>query len=152
MAHDLVVGVDSSDTSRHAVEYACSLVTGGSFERPLLVHVIPWSPYSFTTPEENEQRSVRKKMEIEAARSQVLDPLTRFAAECGVEVETFLQHGDRVDTLLRIAEENQTRHIVVGRTGDSGLRERLFGTLPSALVRLAPVPVTVVPGPGNAPA
>lgn len=145
MTHDLVVGVDTSEASRRAVEYACTLVAGGSFTRPLLVHVIPWSPYSFTTPEDNERRPVRKQVEIDAARSQVIEPLSRAAAGLGVEVESRIQHGDRVDVLLRIAEENETRHIVIGRTGDTGLRERLFGTLPAQLVRLATVPVTVIP-------
>lgn len=166
MAHDIVVGVDTSEASRRAVGYACDLASvprpddsptttsrhappgeGDSDPdaRVLLCHVVPWSPFSFTTNEENEARPARREAELAAAREQVLDPLAKVAAERGVHASTMARHGDPVDVLGDVARASGAALVVVGRTGDSGLRNRLFGTYAAQLAQQCPVPVTVVP-------
>ena len=144
MANELVVGVDTSESSRRAVTYACAAASR-SGSTLVLVHVIPWSPFSFTTPDENEHRHQRKEAEIEAVNSQIMEPLSALARECGVDAATRVEHGDPPETLIEIAEHEQATLIIVGRTGDSGLRGRLFGTLAGHLVQQSPIPVTVVP-------
>ena len=133
MTYDVVVGVDTSDASRRAVDFACRLHSTGVIDGVLLVHVVPWSPFSFATPEEK------------AAEEQVLAPRRRFAAENGVEADIAVRHGDPVEVLEDLAGEVSARLLVVGRTGDTGLRQRIFGGLPSHLVQSAEVPVVVVP-------
>ena len=145
MSYDIVVGVDTSPASRRAVEFACRLHAGGMANAVLLVHVVPWSPFSFATPEDNERRHVEREKEIEAATAQVLDPLREVAEEHGVEADTAVRHGDPVEVLEDIAREASARLLVVGRTGDTGLRQRLFGGLPAHLVQTADVPVVVIP-------
>ncbi|CAN5898864.1 hypothetical protein BH20ACT6_BH20ACT6_07520 [soil metagenome] len=145
MQHDIVVGVDSSETSKRAVEYACEQTQRGDRATLLLCHVIHWSPYSFTTPYENDTRPARKKEEIEAAETQVLQPLVELAREHGVPAESMVRHGDPADMLIHIVDEVGGKAVVVGRTGDSRMRSRVFGTLPSHLVQECPVSVTVVP-------
>lgn len=145
MAYDVVVGVDTSEASRRAVDFACRLGATGVVEGILLVHVVPWSPFSFSTPEDNERRHVERQHEIAAAESQVLEPMRRFAAEKGIDTSVAVRHGDPVAVLEDLAIEMSARLLVVGRTGDSGLRQRLFGGLPSHLVQSADVPVVVVP-------
>ena len=141
---EILVGVDRSEQSRRAVEFAA--LRASQLERSVLVvHVIPWSPYSFNTPEENESRHTRRKAEIKAATEQIIDPMAELAREAGVEVETMVMHGDPVDALIQLAVQHHSRHIVLGRTGDSRLRQALFGSLPAQVVQHAPVPVTVVP-------
>lgn len=167
MTHDIVVGVDTSEASRRAVGYACDLA---SLPRPddvfaattsrhappgegdsdpdarvLLCHVVPWSPFSFTTVEDNETRPARRTAELAAAREQVLEPLAKVAAERGVHASTMARHGDPVDVLGDVARASGAALVVVGRTGDSGLRNRLFGTCAAQLAQQCPVPVTVVP-------
>ena len=58
---------------------------------------------------------------------------------------TETRHDERVHVLEEIAREHRARLLVVGRTGDTGLRERIFGGLPSHLVQSSEVPVVVVP-------
>ena len=145
MAYDVVVGVDTSEASRRAVDFACRLGRTGVVDGILLVHVVPWSPFSFTTPEDNERRHLERQREIDAAESQVLEPMSRYAAEEGVDTAIAVRHGDPVAVLEDLAIEMSARLLVVGRTGDSGLRQRLFGGLPSHLVQSAEVPVVVVP-------
>jgi nucleotide-binding universal stress UspA family protein len=145
MGHDVVVGVDTSEASRRAVDFACRLHEIGAIDGLLLVHVVPWSPFSFETPEENEKRHVERQHEIQAAQTRVLDPLRDIAREKGIEVDTAVRHGDPVEMLEDLAREEAARLLVIGRTGDTGLRQRIFGGLPSHLVQSADVPVVVVP-------
>lgn len=145
MSYDVVVGVDTSEASKRAVRLACQLQSTHLVSEVLLVHVVPWSPFSFATPEENERRHIQREMEIEAAHAQVLDPMLGIAAEVECQVDVAVRHGDPVEVLEDVANEESARLLVVGRTGDTGLRERLFGGLPAHLVQSSPVPVVVVP-------
>ena len=140
----VLVGVDGSDSSRRAMAFACERARQLDFELQV-VHVIPWSPYSFNTPTENEHRHAQKQFEIDAAQEQVVRPACALAEEAGVPVEGLVRHGDPVDLLLDLAKGEDVSHIVVGRTGDSRMRRVVFGSTPGHLVQLAPVPVTVVP-------
>jgi nucleotide-binding universal stress UspA family protein len=143
MAAVILVGVDTSDTSRRAVEFArdrAAEVGAGL----VLAHVIPWSPYSFTTPEENETRHRRREGELAAARDQVLEPSSRIVGDA-VPCSTVARHGHPAELLNSLAREHDAVHIVVGRTGESRLRSLAFGSVPAQLIHIADVPVTVVP-------
>ncbi len=141
---EILVGVDQSDQSRRAVQFAMARAQerDGSV---VLVHVIHWSPFSFNTPSENEHRHAQKKAEIKAATEQIAEPLKALLDEAGVSGEVLVCHGDPVDTIIRIAGDRGSDHIVLGRTGDSRVKRALFGTTPAHLVQMAPIPVTVVP-------
>lgn len=142
MSAVILVGVDKSDASRRAVEFARERAAEIG-ARVVLAHVIPWSPYSFTTPEENENRHVRREAEIAAANEQILAPLS--AVTGAVVCETVTRHGHPAEGLVSLARERDATHIVVGRTGESRLRTVFFGSVPSQLIQLSDVPVTVVP-------
>lgn len=143
MGRALLVGVDGSDSGWRALEFATGRARslGATL---VLVHVIPWSPYSFNTPEENEERHQRRQQELEAARTQLLEPAERQVGE-DVAVILVTKHGDRAELLNQLAREYDAEHIIVGRTGESRIRSRMFGSVPSTLTQIADVPVTVVP-------
>lgn len=141
----ILVGVDKSEASGRAVRFACDIANGFG-DSVYLVHVIQWSPYSFNTPGENERRSSTKELEMDAAKEQVIDPMAAVAAKVGITVESQVSHGDPVDVIIELAQQRSAVLVVVGRTGDdSRVKRALFGSLPSNLVQVAPVPVTVVP-------
>ncbi len=140
----VVVGVDNSDVSTRAVEFAVERARRNEW-KVVLVHVIPWTPYSFTTPSENDHRHRERQREIEAANEQILAPMSEIAENGGVPHEAVVHHGKPSETILDIADDTSAVHIIVGRTGDSGLREAIFGSVASRLVQHAKIPVTVVP-------
>ena len=140
----VVVGVDNSDASTRAVEFAVERAQKNDW-KVVLVHVIPWSPYSFQSPTENEGRPRAKEQEIAAAKEQILVPMAAIAENGGVPHEEVVKHGKPSETIADVAGDHSAVHIIVGRTGDGGLREAVFGSVASRLVQHASLPVTVVP-------
>lgn len=139
-----MVGVDGSDCGGRALEYAAERAR--LQEAKLLVaHVIEWSPFQFSTPQENEQRHRRREEEITRAHNEVVDPIVSAMEERGIDVEGVVRHGHVAETLDELAHEYDVTNIVLGRLGTSRLRAHLFGTVSSTLVQIADVPVTVVP-------
>lgn len=140
----VLVGVDHGDASTRAVEFATERAQRNGWEL-LLVHVISWSPYAMTTAEENESRHVQRQSEIAYSMEHVIAPMQRIVDAGGVPVRSEVRHGKPSDTMLELADENNAVHIIVGRLGDAGLKEAIFGSVASRLVQHAKVPVTVVP-------
>ena len=144
MSECLVVGIDDSECSLRALDFAVTRAKR-SGARVILSFVIEWSPYSFNTPEENEVRHKRREEEIEKANSSVLDPALKQLAETGLSATAIVRHGNVADVLSEVAKENDADQIIVGRIGESGLKSMLFGSVTSKLVQTSTIPVTVVP-------
>ena len=144
MAEVILLGIDGSPNSERAADMAAdhAKTTG---RRLVVAHVIEWSPYTFNTPEENEERHKRREEEIERAEAHVVRPIIERLKKAGVEGETIVRHGHAAEVLSRLAKEHDARVIYIGRIGQSRLRELLFGSVAGSLVQISPVPVTVVP-------
>ena len=140
----ILIGIDSSTASDRAVSLGLQMALG-SKASVLIVHAIPWSPYSFQTNEENEFRAGERDHEIQAATSQLLEPALAKAKEAGVDATGIARHGHPVELLVDLAEERDVDQIVVGRTGESKMKQVLYGGIPGRLILNSPVPVTVVP-------
>ncbi len=144
MSSKLLVAIDGSDGSKRALANAVqqAKLSGGKI---ILAYVIDWSPYSFHTPEELEERHQRRESEIQRAHDAVLDPeLKKLNAE-GISAEAVVRHGKIAETLNRISKETNTTQIYIGRHGESSIKSMIFGSVTGALVQSAAVPVTVVP-------
>jgi len=144
MSDSFLIGVDGSAGSRRAVEFAAAQAKAAG-ARVVAAHVIEWSPFTFNTPEENEQRHRRREEELARAHTQVLDPLVSELKATGLEVEGVVRHGHAAEVLAGLAKELGAGQIFVGRRGQSTITSLLFGSVAGTLVQIAPVPVTVVP-------
>jgi nucleotide-binding universal stress UspA family protein len=138
-----LVGIDGSNCSERAVSYTMDRAAhnGG---KVLVVHVIEWSPYSFSTPEENEKRHQRREEELVKAHELVVDPIVERMRNAGVDAEGIVAHGHVAQTLDRLARKHDVTCLVIGRKGASRLAQ-LFGSVASRLVQIVDRPVTVVP-------
>jgi nucleotide-binding universal stress UspA family protein len=141
----ILVGLDGSTPGEKALAHAKRLSKLIGDCELVLAFVIEWTPYSFHTPEELAERHKRRDQEIEQARSHILMPAAAAAEAEGFKVDTVVRHGDPAELLEAIAVERGVEQIVVGRTGERGLRERIFGGVTGKLVAAATVPVTIIP-------
>lgn len=141
----IVVGLDGSAAGARALEHAKSLARLIGDCELVLAFIIEWTPYSFHTPQELEERHKRREQEIDQARDHVLVPAAAAAEAEGFKIAMEVRHGDAAVLLDVIATENGATQIVIGRTGERGLRERLFGGVSGRLVATSSVPVTIIP-------
>lgn len=144
MPEKIVVGYDGSASARRALEFAMAQATaqGGTI---VLTHVLEWSPYSFLTASELEERHQRRKEEMVRAEEAIIAPVVADLRARGIPVEAVIRYGSIADLICKIAKDVGANQIVVGRDGHSALGARVFGSVAGALVQLAPVPCTVVP-------
>lgn len=139
-----LVGVDGSNCSGRAIQYARERAEASS-GKVLVAYVIEWSPYSFNTPQENEQRHKRREEELARARAEIVGPIVAELHAAGVQAEGVVRHGHPAETLAALAREMDATCIIVGRRGSSRLRAKIFGSMASTLVQIADRPVSVVP-------
>jgi nucleotide-binding universal stress UspA family protein len=144
MSEVLLVGIDCSECSERALRYAAEWAeTAG--RQMIVAHVIQWSPFSFTTPQENEERHKRREAELERAHGEIIDPIVNSLRERGINARGVIRHGHPAETLCAVAEEFGATHIVIGKTGSSRIRAQLFGSVANSLVQISKRPITVVP-------
>jgi nucleotide-binding universal stress UspA family protein len=144
MSSVLMVGIDCSDCGERAIEYAIehAKISGAKL---WVAHIIEWSPFSFSTVEENFERHKRREEELKRANSEVIDPVVNRLKAEGLNAEGLVRHGNVADTLHELAMENGVTNIILGRQGKSKLKAHVFGSVGSHLVQAAKCPVTVVP-------
>lgn len=144
MPDTIVVACDGSDASSRALDFAHARAKqqGASL---LVVHVLEWSPYSFLTPEEIAERHARRKEELARADSAIIAPVIAKYDGKGVEIATSVKYGNIVDTLVDEAVKVGATEIISGRTGNSGMMSRVFGSVAGTLAQVSPVPCTIVP-------
>jgi nucleotide-binding universal stress UspA family protein len=144
MSNQYIVAFDGSPAAQRAVDYAVdrSKSSGASI---LIAHVLEWSPYSFLTQEELAERHVRRTEELARAKSAIVEPVVAALKAKGVSVASDMRYGNVPDTLIAIAQEAGAAQIIIGRTGQSTIVARLFGSVAGTLAQMSPVPVTIVP-------
>ncbi|GAB4137924.1 MAG: universal stress protein [Sphingomonadales bacterium] len=111
----------------------------------LLMHVVPWSDYSFINVLEIEERHRIRQAEQEAAQTQILDPLAEKLKAMGVRVETRVEFGHPAREVAELAAERGAEMIVAGTRGRSNVASVLLGSFSHGLLQLASRPVLLVP-------
>ena len=144
MSKKFVVGIDDSDDCVRAVDFALSMADSADTSIHI-IHVLEWSPYSFLTPQELEERHKRRGEELERANSAIVAPILKKLEGCNCETTGEVRYGGIAETITKYCEEIDADQVFIARTGDSQLATRLFGSVPSTLVQISKVPVTVVP-------
>lgn len=144
MSKVLLVGFDCSECSGRALEYAVEWAEASKHQL-IIAHVIDWSPYSFNTPQENEERHKRREAELDRAHKEIIDPVVSELRERGIYARGVIRHGHPAETLCTVAEEFGVTNIIIGKTGSSRIKTQLFGSVANTLVQTSQQAVTVVP-------
>lgn len=135
----IMIGVDGSEDSRVALEWAAGLARQLDAEIVavhavgLLEHLVPaGDPVPAATHRQETQRVFEQ---------QWCAPLD----EAGVRARRLTADGPPAMVLLRVAAEEDVDLIVVGSRGVGGFPELQLGSTSAQVVQHAPVPVTVIP-------
>lgn len=144
MSNKILVALDGSEGGKRALDAAVEQAKLANADL-VLAYVIEWSPYSFHTPQELEERHQRRESEIQRAHDSVLNPEVAAITKAGIKVESVTRHGKIAATLLDIVDEYGISQVYVGRRGDSLIHAMIFGSVTAALIQASPVPVNVVP-------
>jgi nucleotide-binding universal stress UspA family protein len=140
----LLVGVDCSDCSNRALEYAANRAEVSKVQL-IVAHVIEWSQFSFNTAQENAERHKRREAELDRAHKEIVDPVVSSLRERGIYARGVIRHGHPAETLNDVAAEFGATNIIIGKTGSSRIKTQLFGSVANTLVQISKIPVTVVP-------
>lgn len=143
MEQTLLVPVDGSRTSRHALDVAISLARTLN-ARMVLVFVIDAGRAARLTFGEPAL--------IDGAYDALRDEGEHVLAEASARVaplvpgtSKLLAYGNPADEIERMAEQVDATMIVMGSHGRSGLQHVLMGSVAEGVIRSAKVPVVVVP-------
>jgi nucleotide-binding universal stress UspA family protein len=137
----ILVPVDFSETSRHAIEYALDLAgkLGASLE---MVHVYQLPMY--TMPDGSLLAGPEVTARISEKAQATLDELAQQFQGRGVELGTHLREGMAHSEIQRAARDLECDMIVMGTHGRSGLGHLLLGSVAERVVRTSEVPVITV--------
>lgn len=144
MSNVILVGYDDSPSSQRAVEFAKNMAkeSGASL---VVAHVLDWSPYSFLTPTELEERHKRRKEELSRAEDALLKPVVDSLTKDGIDASSVIRYGKIADTLCEIAIEKDAQQLIIGRIGEESVVARFFGSVASAVAMSSSVPCTIIP-------
>jgi len=144
MTAKLVIGLDGHDSGERALTFAQKMAGLIGDCELLVVYVVEWSPFSFQTAQENEERHKRREEEISIAMERVVTPAIEKLQKADLNARGIVRHGDVAQTIISFAEDESADQIIVCRTSEGGITKRIFGSATSNLVMGATVPVTVV--------
>lgn len=135
----LVVGVDGSDPSMDALAFAVGLARRESAEL-IVVFVMATSAFAHFAPDPAAAWASVSQVGDEL-EERVCDGLR--AGDYGMAWRFVRRRGDVARELETLAEETRSDALVVGRSGSPF--NRILGSVPTSLLRIAPRPVIVVP-------
>lgn len=84
------------------------------------------------------------QQELESSGQRYLDYLSRLAMDAGLIADQVIRHGVPYGEIERVAREQNTDLIVIGRVGRRGPRRILMGSVTERVIEFAPCPVLVV--------
>ena len=134
MNKKFIVGIDDSEDSFRAAKFAVSIAKSTDVSIHL-IHVLEWSPYSFLTPKELEERHKRRGEELERANTALIAPMIEKLETTKHKITSKVEYGAIAETIVEYCDEIDADQIFIARTGDSKLSTRLFGSVPSTLVQ-----------------
>ena len=133
----ILVPLDDSEPARSALSEAFELFPSATI---VVLNVI--DPSEFNSGVQGNLAGSVYEAKQELAEDLFAEARTA-ASEHDVSIETVLETGDPVDLILDVAETEDIDHIVMGSHGRSGLSRIIVGSVAEAVIREAPVSVTV---------
>jgi nucleotide-binding universal stress UspA family protein len=153
MYSKILVGVDESDTSRHALQQAIELARGLSAGLRI-VHVVDmsWLPLGPEVAVDTAALSAARR----GVGERIIESARETARQAGFEADAALMETETpvqrvADAIVKEAARWQADLVVLGTHGRRGFQHLMLGSAAEQMARLSPVPVLLVPSPKGAP-
>jgi nucleotide-binding universal stress UspA family protein len=141
--HSILVGVDGSLASLHALDWAIALASKNGSK---ITIACSYSLPTFAAASIDGGFAALDDSSIQEGARVVLEGAAKRVKDAGIPVIAQIASGDPAGALVELSADHNL--VVVGTRGRSGFTERLLGTVSSALPAHAKCPVVVVPGHG----
>ena len=141
----IVVGLDGSANSATALRWAIdnALLAGSDI---CVVHALePLMPT--TSPGIPRDVLSEARTALHERATEDLEEWIRPLHDAGTPYRTRVTDGSAADAILRVADDERARMIVVGRRGQGTFARLLLGSVSHRLAQQSPIPVVVVPAP-----
>ena len=146
----ILAPVDFSTHSENALVWAGELArrTGASLVVLHVVHDPAEDPGYYRRGNKGEGELLRIEEAAQAAMNNFLAEVTERHPELGQpdDLESVLVVGLPATRILEVAERIGARQIVMGSQGRTGLKRLMLGSKAEQVVRMSPIPVTIVKG------
>lgn len=140
MSKHVVVPVDGSDQSKHALEFVFEEFPDATV---VLFHVINPTHAGYGAQAGIPSFSEEWYEEAEERAEELFDEARRLAPGT-VTIETAIEVGQPARSIVEYLEENEVDQVVMGSHGREGISRVLLGSVAETVVRRSPIPVTVV--------
>jgi nucleotide-binding universal stress UspA family protein len=144
MYKHIMVPLDGSELAECVLDHVVAIVKGCTVPRVTLVRVVPPLKLygaDIDIPIQGIEAMERSSM---ASAKEYLQKQAEMLMTKGIQVETEVQFGIVVDTLLEFAEKNAVDLIVIATHGRSGISRWVLGSVADRLLRSANAPVLMV--------
>lgn len=139
-AHRVLLAVDGSEHSAHAVGYVCRLRTASV---PVAVHLV-----NVQLPITSSVGPFVAREMLDAHYRDEGEVALRYAKEAlqnaGIEFQSHIMAGHLAETIVQLAEQHRCARIVMGTHGSGTFANLVLGSIAVRVVHTSPIPVTVV--------
>lgn len=144
----IVVGVDGSEESMKAAEYAISIAKLYNAELNAITVLTSDIGYIYSSPGVESPPLTVKEIILLAGdeAKKWFDEIKEKANKKGIQLKTeyIVAKKSLLNTILEYVEEHNINLVVVGIRGRSGIKKMLLGSIASGLVTYSPCPVLVI--------
>ncbi len=137
----ILVCVDGSKESTHAVMKAVEIASGCRIEDVAVLHVYQANQALITEhgTEENYMLEAKRVQQLNEQLIKESEKMLKNAAlrfqENGIVPKEILEEGHPARTITRVAEEGGYDMVIMGSRGSSGLKKLLLGSVSNAVIQ-----------------
>ena len=144
----IVVGIDGSEESMKAAEYAISIAKLYNAELNAITVLTSDIGYIYSSPGVESPPLTVKEIVLLAGdeAKKWFDEIREKANKKGIQLKTefIVAKKSLLNTILEYVEEHNINLVVVGTRGRSGIKKMLLGSIASGLITYSSCPVLVI--------
>jgi len=141
MGKRILVPVDTSQQAHRAAAFVAEEFSDATM---VLLHVIDPADAGYSAQASIPSFSEEWYQQEQSKSERLFDEIEAELGDDAPAIETTVEVGKPVRTIVEYADEEEIDQIVMGSHGRSGVTRILLGSVAEAVVRRSPVPVTVV--------